>query len=139
MTRSKESIRHAKAAAKKGAQDNYYRKEIAQALAEPTANHQWDFQIQIQTKASQSIDDVTKVWPEDEAPFHTVGRLTVGPQQVDDPERQRFAEELQFSPWNGLAVHRPVGALNRLRSYVYPIVRNFRQDKLDHDYKEPTG
>ena len=139
VIRSKDSIREAKAAAKKGAQDNYYRKEVAQALAEPNANHQWDFQIQIQTKASQSIDDVTKVWPEDEAPFHTVGRLTVGPQQVDNPERQRFAEELQFSPWNGLAVHRPVGALNRLRSYVYPIVRDFRQDKLDHDYQEPTG
>ena len=137
--RSPSALEKAKAAGQNGTPDNYYRTEMSQALAQPDAEYCWDFQIQIQTKPSQSIDNVTVVWPESEAPFFTVGRLTVKSQTIDNSAKLDFAENLQFSPWNGLTVHRPVGALNRLRSLVYPLVGNYRHKSRGVDYHEPTG
>ena len=138
-TRSPDAIAKAEAAGENGTPDNYYQTEMRQALTNPDAEYCWDFRIQIQTKPSQSIDNVTVVWPESEAPFFTVGRMTVKSQSIDSPAQQNFAEDLQFSPWNGLTVHRPVGALNRLRSLVYPLVGNYRHTNRGVEYHEPTG
>ncbi|MBD2595327.1 catalase [Nostoc spongiaeforme FACHB-130] len=121
-----------------GAEDNYYREDIMQALAKPDAEYTWDFQIQFQTKPEMSVDDSTIVWSEEESPFFTIGRLTVKHQKVDSPLENNFGENLRFSPGNGLAVHRPVGAINRLRSIVYPIVANSRHTKRGVKYQEPT-
>ncbi|MEO0824535.1 MAG: catalase [Cyanobacteria bacterium J06635_15] len=119
--------------------DNYYREELVQALGQPDATYCWDFQIQVQTDPEMSIDDVTVSWDEAKAPFFTVGRLTVSHQTVNIEAQCDFCENLRFSPWNGLAVHRPVGALNRLRSSVYAIVGEYRHQKQKLDYQEPTG
>ena len=86
-----------------------------------------------------SIDDVTVVWKESESPFFTVGRLTVKYQIVNFEKQYDFSENLRFSPWNGLAVHRPVGALNRLRSIIYPVVASYRHQKRNLVYQEPTA
>lgn len=85
-----------------------------------------------------SIDDVTIPWLETESPFITVGCLIVKHQEIDFEQQCNFCENLRFSPWNGLKVHRPVGALNRLRSFVYPIVANYRHQKRGVNYQEPT-
>lgn len=119
--------------------DNYYRDELIQALAKPDAQYCWDFGIQFQTSPKMSIDDATIVWQERESPFFTVGRLTVKHQIVDFEKQYDFCENLRFSPWNGFYVHRPVGALNRLRSIVYPIVASYRHQKRSLVYQEPTG
>lgn len=119
--------------------DNYYRDELIQALANSDAQYCWDFGIQFQTSPNQSIDDATIVWKERESPFFTVGRLTVKHQIINFEKQYDFCENLQFSPWNGLAVHRPVGALNRLRGLVYPVVASYRHQKRGIIYQEPTG
>jgi hypothetical protein len=119
-------------------EDNYYRDDIIQSLAKLDAEYCWEFQIQFQTKPEMSIDDTTIVWNEEESPFFTVGRLIVKHQKVDSPQENDFGENLRFSPGNGLAVHRPVGAINRLRSIVYPIVANNRHQKRGVKYQEPT-
>lgn len=62
--------------------------------------------------------DVTIIWPEAAAPFFKVGRLTVAHQIIDFATQCDFCENLHFSPWNGLAAHHPIGALNRLRAGV---------------------
>ncbi|BAY27844.1 hypothetical protein NIES2100_76700 [Calothrix sp. NIES-2100] len=134
-SRPESELKQAKAS---GAEDNYYRDDIIQTLAKPEAEYTWDFQIQFQTKPEMSIDDTTIPWNEAESPFFTVGRLTVKHQQVDSPPENDFGENLSFSPGNGLAVHRPVGAINRLRSIVYPIVANSRHSKRGVKYQEPT-
>lgn len=139
-TRSKADRDRAKTLHKKeGQPDNYYRHELIQALAQPDAEYCWDFQIQIQTQLTHSIDDVTTVWPETEAPFFTVGRLSVKHQTIHFDQQCDFCENLRFAPWNGLAVHRPVGALNRLRRLIYPIVAEYRHQKQGLQYQEPTG
>ncbi|NER78505.1 MAG: catalase [Leptolyngbya sp. SIO1D8] len=124
---------------KAGVPDNYYREELIQALAKPEATYCWHLQIQVQTNPEMSIDDVTVSWDEAKAPFFTIGRLTVSHQSINFESQCDFCENLRFSPWNGLAVHRPVGALNRLRSSVYEIVGKYRHQKQNLDYQEPTG
>ena len=124
---------------KSGIPDHYYREELTKALANPDATYCWHFQIQVQTHPDMSIDDVTVSWDEAKAPFFTVGRLTVSHQIINFATQCDFCENLRFSPWNGLAVHRPVGALNRLRRSVYAIVGKYRHQKQKLDYQEPTG
>lgn len=119
--------------------DNYYRDELIQELAKPDSEYSWDLGIQFQTSPKMSIDDVTITWSEQESPFFTVGRLTVKHQVIKFAKQEDFAENLRFSPWNGLAVHRPVGALNRIRNIVYPIVAEYRHQKRKLNYQEPTG
>ena len=74
-----------------------------------------------------------------ESPFFTVGRLTVEHQVLDFKKQFDFCENLTFAPWNGLSAHRPVGALNRLRKLVYPLVAAYRHNKIGDDYREPTN
>ncbi len=133
--RPENEIKQAKAL---GSEDNHYREDIIQTLAKPDAEYCWDFQIQFQVNPEMPIDDSTIVWNEQESPFFTVGRLTIKHQNVQSPQEDNFGENLRFSSWNGLAVHRPVGAINRLRSIVYPIVAEYRHQKRGVKYQEPT-
>ncbi|OKH38303.1 catalase [[Phormidium ambiguum] IAM M-71] len=119
--------------------DDYYRNDIIQALAKPDAEYIWEFGIQFQTSPKMSIDDTTITWKEKESPFFTVGRLIVKHQIIDYEKQYDFCENLRFSPWNGLAVHRPVGCINRLRGVVYPVVANYRYQKQSLVPQEPTG
>lgn len=119
--------------------DNYYRDDLIKALAKPDAQYCWDFGIQFQTNPKMSIEDTTITWKESESPFLRVGRLTVKHQIIDFEKQDDFCENLRFSPWNGLAVHRPVGCINRLRGIVYPVVASYRQEKRGIVYQEPTG
>jgi catalase len=138
--RPESDLERAKAAAKaSGSKDNYYREDLTQALAKPEAEYWWDFQIQFQTSPEMSIDDTTIAWSEEESPFFTIGRLTIKHQKVASPEESDFGENLSFSPGNGLAVHRPIGAINRLRSIVYPIVADYRHKRRGVKYQEPTA
>ena len=119
--------------------DNYYREDLIQALAKPDAEYWWDFGIQFQTSLKMPIDDGINVWKEKESPFLTVGRLTVKHQIIDYEKQSDFNENLRYSPWNGLAVHRPVGAINRIRGVVYPVVAEYRLKKRGLVHHEPTG
>lgn len=121
--------------------DDYYRDDIIQSLAKPDAQYCWDFGIQFQTSPKMSIDDTTVTWRETESPFITVGRLIVKHQIIDFEKQFDFCENLRFSPWNGLAAHRPIGCINRLRGVVYPVVAAYRYQKrgLVSHAQEPTG
>jgi catalase len=119
--------------------DNYYRNDLIQSLAQPDAQYCWDFGIQFQTSPKMSIEDTTVLWKESESPFLPVGRLIVKHQIINFEKQYDFCENLRFSPWNGLSVHRPVGAINRLRGIVYPIVASYRYQKQSPVFQEPTG
>ena len=84
------------------------------------------------------MGDVTISWSEQDSQLITVGRLTVSQQTINFAEQCDFCENLRFAPWNGLEVHHPVGALNHLRTLVYPIVANYRHQKRGVNYQEPT-
>lgn len=52
-------------------------------------------------------------------PFIDAATITIPPQDFETDERRALCESLTFSPWHGLAEHRPLGGINRLRRPVY--------------------
>ncbi|MBD3673291.1 MAG: catalase [Planctomycetaceae bacterium] len=119
--------------------ENYYREELIAQLAKPDAKFCWNFGIQFQATEAMSIDNIIIPWSEEESPFFTVGRLVVEHQAIDFENQYDFCENLTYSPWNGLQVHRPVGALNRLRRFLYPVIASYRLKKRGIDFVEMTG
>lgn len=82
---------------------------------------EWDVRVQLCTDLeTMPIEDSTKPWPEDNSPWRTVARLMVQPQTAWSEERSRAIDAgMSFSPWHGLAVHRPLGWVQRARKPVY--------------------
>ena len=93
------------------------------AVVEHFATHgaEWELRVQLCTsRDSMPIEDATVVWPEDESPFVPVARLTVRLQSAWNEARSvEMDDGLSYSPWHGLAAHRPLGAINRVRQQAY--------------------
>ena len=91
--------------------------DIYQRLAD--APLQFDFQLQFFVdEARTPIENPTVEWDERIAPYVTVGRLIIDPQQPDDS----FAQEVElarFDIWGGLEAHRPLGEIMRARKAAY--------------------
>ncbi len=80
---------------------------------------EFDFQLQFFIdEARTPIENPTVGWPEDVAPYVTVGRLTVL-QQMPDPALTMEVEAAHFDIWGGLAAHRPLGEIMRARKATY--------------------
>ncbi|OCL08507.1 heme-dependent catalase [Glonium stellatum] len=70
--------------------------------------------------AHHPTEDASVVWDEATAPYQTLGLLEFPPQNSFSPERRAFWEDhMLLDPWGGLAAHRPLGSINRLRKIVY--------------------
>jgi catalase len=98
---------------------------LAQELREGDACMQLALQLQDVSK-QMPIEDATVLWKESDSPFVPVATINILQQTFDKPEQQEFCENLSFSPWNALEAHRPVGALNRARKFVYEASSNYR-------------
>lgn len=83
------------------------------------------FALELQFFVSEEetpIEDASKTWPESVAPFVTVARLSIPPQDLDAPAGRALAEAIEaaaFDPWRALAAHRPLGDVMRARKVVY--------------------
>ncbi|GLK75931.1 catalase [Methylopila jiangsuensis] len=82
---------------------------------------EWELRVQLLTDSERMpIEDASSVWPEDESPYVAVARIRAEPQQGWSPEKSaRMDDGLSFSPWRGLAAHRPLGSVNRVRRANY--------------------
>ncbi len=82
-----------------------------------------ELQLQFFTdEATTPIENAAVDWPESRAPYVTVARLTIPPQDIDGATARDFAttvEESKFDPWNALMEHRPLGDVMRARKVVY--------------------
>lgn len=67
--------------------------------------------IQLATDLEEMpIEDASKQWSEELSPFVTVARIEVPAQAAWSEESiQTINERMSFSPWHGLAAHRPLG------------------------------
>ncbi len=104
---------------------DFLKHTLARELSEDSACMQLAVQLQDATK-QMPIEDATVLWKEDDSPFVSVASISIVQQTFDTPAQQQFCEDLSFSPWNALAAHRPVGALNRARKLVYEASSNLR-------------
>lgn len=89
---------------------------------------EWAFEVQLlRDPDAQPVEDATVEWPEDQAPFVQVGKLVIPAQDSwDDRRVMQVDAMMRFSPWTGLAAHRPLGSINRARRPAYPHSAEFR-------------
>jgi hypothetical protein len=79
----------------------------------------YDLQLQFFTdEKTTPIEDGNGGWDEAQAPYITVARLTIPPQDFTDAESKSI-EQTTFDPWQALAAHRPLGGIMRARKVAY--------------------
>lgn len=122
------------------AEKGYLRKALHERLTAPGATDiVFEFQLQVRDVTDihdidKEIENVCYDWDEQTYKFETVAEIRIPPQDTETTERKAFCESLSFTPWHGLAEHRPLGGINRMRRAVYEASSAFR-----HIPKEPAG
>jgi hypothetical protein len=88
----------------------------------------WELRVQLNTDLDKMpVEDASVEWDEKVSPYRTVGRITVAPQLSLGTEIASVVDEQTFfSPWHGLAAHRPLGSVNRSRRQAYEMSAEFR-------------
>jgi hypothetical protein len=103
---------------------------LREAVTEYFAHHEavWDVRAQLCTDLeAMPVEDASVIWPEDRSPYVAVARLTVPAQPAWDPQQVAAIDEaMAFSPWHGLAAHRPLGSVMRARRATYERSAQFR-------------
>ncbi|WP_419899286.1 catalase family protein [Roseomonas sp. USHLN139] len=92
---------------------------------------EWELRVQLCTDlAAMPIEDPSVEWPEAMSPYVTVARISAGAQPSWSEARSRAVDlGMAFSPWQGLAAHRPLGAVNRARRPAYRMSSAFRAER----------
>jgi hypothetical protein len=86
----------------------------------------------------QPVEDPTVERDAQEAPFVTVGTVRAAAQDSWDTALVKLVnEETRFSVWTGVAAHRPLGNVNRVRKDTYRHSADFRARVNGCPYREP--
>lgn len=122
----------------KDASENYLRERLVETLSAGPV--ELDFFIQVQTDARRMpIEDPRKRWDTSASPFIKVATVRLLQQTFDTPAQQLYGDNLSFSPWHALPVHRPLGGLNRGRRAIYEVMSGFRHGRNEERMVEPDG
>lgn len=99
----------------------------------------WELRAQLCTDlASMPIEDASVAWPEDQSPYVPVARITIPPQRAwSEAQIAAIEEGMAFSPWHGLAAHRPLGSIMRVRKATYEASAQFRSQHNGCPIHEP--
>lgn len=83
----------------------------------------WDLEVQLYADPERTpIEDASRVWPEDLAPFEPVARLTLPAQDLRSTAgaaAAAYVERLSFDPWHAPVEFRPLGNVMRARGPAY--------------------
>ena len=101
----------------------------------------WELRVQLcRDVEKQPVEDPTVEWKEEDTPFQAVATIRAGRQDSwEDARVQAVNEEMRFSPWIGLAAHRPLGNINRARKEPYEHSAAFRAKYNRCPIHEPGG
>ncbi|HDZ56836.1 MAG TPA: catalase [Pseudomonas xinjiangensis] len=114
---------------------------LREAVNQHFARHggTWEVRVQLATDLKEMpIEDATVEWPEDQSPYLTVARIEVTPQSAWTDERStKIDDGMSFSPWHGLAAHRPLGGIMRSRKPAYEMSAGFRAEHNGCPIREP--
>jgi hypothetical protein len=99
----------------------------------------WEVRAQLCTDLElMPIENAAVVWPEEISPYRPIARITVKPQVGWSEARSAAVDDgMSFSPWHGLAAHRPLGGIMRVRKAVYEMAKKFRAEKNRCVIEEP--
>ena len=100
---------------------------------------EWEMRVQLCTDLEiMPIEDASVEWPQDRSPYVAVARITASPQAAWNAARAQAVDDgILFSPWQGLAAHRPLGAVMRARKNAYQMSARFRAERNGHAVEEP--
>ncbi len=99
----------------------------------------FEFQVQLRTsEQSMPIEDATVEWPESASPYRTVAHLLLPRQDIAPLRQQSGFKNLSFNVWHALNTHRPLGGINRVRRWVYPISSRWRRQQFEILSSEQT-
>jgi hypothetical protein len=101
----------------------------------------WEVRAQLCTDLTlMPIEDASAVWPEDKSPYRPIARIKVEPQIAWTEARASVVDDgMSFSPWHGLAAHRPLGGIMRARRKVYEMAKRFRAERNGRAIEEPRA
>lgn len=117
--------------------DNYLTDAMTKHLQKEAAT--FDFYIQFfKNEELTPIENAGIEWKEADSPFIKMATITIPMQSFDTVERQNLAEVFSFSTANALAVHEPIGGLNRARRIIYEKLSKFRHERDNKALLEPT-
>jgi Catalase len=105
---------------------NFLRNAMQARLRSGPAVFTFGIQPQKET-AKMPVENAAARWDEGVSPYVAVATLRIAPQDFDNPARDRQGEDMRFSPWHSLLVHRPMGSINRARRLVYHGISGFRR------------
>jgi len=124
--------------AQKGTSPGYLSDELAARLKQGPVVY--DFRVQFFVdEARTPIEDASHEWAESDAPFVTLGRLTLVQQDLSSPAGQKLAalvERLSFDPWHATEDFRPLGNMMRARSAAYRLSTQERGAAAEPDGSE---
>ncbi len=113
------------------------------AVSEYFSTHsaEWELRLQLCTDIEKMpIEDASKQWPEELSPYLAVARIKVPTQPTWQGDQSvKLEDGLSFSPWHGLAAHRPLGSVNRARRIAYHSSAQFRTSKNGCPFHEPSS
>jgi hypothetical protein len=111
------------------------KKQINRRLAVSEAK--FDFYIQRYVDDRTPVEDSTVEWKESVSKLEHVAEIIIPSQDIMNPDRAWFCENLSFNPWNCLAEHKPLGVVNRVRRRIYLDISKFRHHLNKADRTEP--
>jgi hypothetical protein len=106
--------------------DNFLRLAMKQQLSAVSAEFVFSIQLQSDSK-KMPVEDASVLWNEKLSPFVPVATLRIPMQNFDTAKQNQQGENMRFSPWHCLAVHRPLGSINRARRLVYHAISELRR------------
>ncbi len=100
---------------------------------------EWELRAQLNVDLdTMPIEDASIEWSQDDSPYVTIGRITAAPQDPwSDARVAAIDKGLSFAPWHGIAAHRPLGSIMRVRKTVYDTMARFRAQQDGRTVVEP--
>lgn len=116
---------------------------LRDAVLEFFANNaaEWELRVQLCTDLeTMPIENAAIVWPEAQSPYIAVARIIVEPQLAWSDARSMAVDDgMSFSPWHGIAAHRPIGSIMRIRKVAYEMSAKFRSQHNNSMIIEPKS
>ena len=118
---------------------NGLREAVIAFFAENSA--EWEVRVQLCVDlGSMPIEDSSVPWPQVISPYRAVARIMVPRQLAWSDARSRAIDDgMAFSPWHGIAAHRPIGSIMRVRKVAYELSAKFRADRNGGQTLEPDN
>src|SRR5262249_2945849 len=99
----------------------------------------FDLQVQLSTNLeAMPVNDVTVEWPEELAPFVTVGRIHIPRQDISGTDHSEETDALSFNQWRVTEEHRPLGEIMQVRR-VYSASAKMRRTLNHQRQTEPAS